>query len=186
MSKKLFGCKVSSIASHQFGACCGIGLPSKENLKEIEVVLSQADKCNKELANQIEQIDRNLKLANALHEHKQAIEPEEEKIKLQQEAAERANGEQLGFEQKRLKLQQQHAQTRPETQYGANSGAVKMSKLDKVWKFDNFHMQSLTSKNDMHCRARKILCPVARGNQNFGQGKYKFVSTCPLDNCFGT
>ena len=84
------------------------------------------DECNKELANQIEQIDRNLKQANALHKHKQAIELEEEKIKLQQEAAERAHAEQLEFERKRLKLQQQHAQTRPETQYGANSGAVKM------------------------------------------------------------
>ena len=35
-------------------------------------------------------------------------------------------------------------------------------------------------------RARKILCPVARGNQTFGWGKYKFVSACPSGNCFGT
>ena len=91
----------------------------------IEPVLSQADACNKELTNQIEQIDRDLKQANALHEHKQAIELEEEKIKLKQEAAERAHAEQLEFERKRLELQQQqHAQTRPETQYRANSGAV--------------------------------------------------------------
>ena len=47
------------------------------------------------------------------------------KIKLQQEAAERAHAEELEFERKRLELQQQHAQKKSETQYGANSGAVK-------------------------------------------------------------
>ena len=62
----------------------------KEWTQEIEAVLSQADECTKELSNQIKQIDRDLKRANAIQEHKQAIGPEEEKIKLQQVAAERS------------------------------------------------------------------------------------------------
>ena len=85
----------------------------KEWASEIEAVLSQADKCTKELDCQIEQIDRDLKQSHALHEHKQAIELEEEKIKLQQEAAERAHAEQLDFERKKLELHQRNAQTKP-------------------------------------------------------------------------
>ena len=73
----------------------------KEWASEIDAVLSQADKCTKELDCQIEQIDRDLKQSHAVHKHKQAFELEEEKIKLQQEAAERAHAE-LDFERKKL------------------------------------------------------------------------------------
>ena len=100
----------------------------KEWAAETEAVLSQADNCAKELAKQIEQIDRDLKQANAFHEHKQALELKEDKFKLQQEATERAHAEQLEFQRKRLELQQ-HAQTKPNTQDGANVDAMRMPKL---------------------------------------------------------
>ena len=42
--------------------------------KEIEDVLGEADRCMTELTKQITGIDRELRDANAFHEHKQAIE----------------------------------------------------------------------------------------------------------------
>ena len=53
-------------------------------------------------------IDRDLKQATAFHEQKQAIGLEEEKLRVQQKATERATFRsiQLDFERKRLELQQ--------------------------------------------------------------------------------
>ena len=52
-------------------------------------------------------IDRDFKQATAFHEHKQAIELEEEKLRVRQKATERAHAEvQLHFERKRFELQQ--------------------------------------------------------------------------------
>ncbi|KAK2561205.1 hypothetical protein P5673_015673 [Acropora cervicornis] len=59
----------------------------------IEEIVNQADECMRELTSQIEQIDRNLKHASALHEHKREIELEREKLRQKQEAVERALAE---------------------------------------------------------------------------------------------
>ncbi|KAK2558157.1 hypothetical protein P5673_019741, partial [Acropora cervicornis] len=59
----------------------------------IEEIVNQADECMRELTSQIEQIDRNLKHASALHEHKREIELEREKLRQKQEAVERAHAE---------------------------------------------------------------------------------------------
>ena len=61
------------------------------------------------MTNRIQMIARDLKQANPFQEHKQAIELEEEKLRVLQEATERAHAEQLDFERKRLELQQRHA-----------------------------------------------------------------------------
>ena len=93
----------------------------------IEEVVNQADECIRELTRQIEQIDRNLKHATALYEHKREIELEREKLKQKQEAVERAHAEELEFEKKKLELKQ--AQTEPPEITAMASNAVKMPKL---------------------------------------------------------
>ena len=101
----------------------------------IEEVVNQADECMRELTRQIEQIDRNLKHATALYEHKREIELEREKLRQKQEAVERAHAEELEFEKKKLELKQ--AQTKPPEITAMASNAVKMPKLQVViTKFD--------------------------------------------------
>ena len=78
---------------------------------EIEKVVNEGDACIRELAERIEQIDRNLKHATVLYEHKREVELEKEKIVQQQEAINRAHAEELEFEKKKFKLKQ--ARTEP-------------------------------------------------------------------------
>ena len=78
---------------------------------EIEQVFNKGDDCIRELAERIEQIDRNLKHATVLYEHKREVELEKEKIVQQQEAINRAHAEELEFEKKKFKLKQ--ARTEP-------------------------------------------------------------------------
>ena len=68
----------------------------------IEDVVNQADECMHEWTMQIEQIDRNFKLATAFHEHKREIELGREKLMQRQEAVERAHAEELEFEKKKI------------------------------------------------------------------------------------
>ncbi|KAK2546733.1 hypothetical protein P5673_033632 [Acropora cervicornis] len=99
----------------------------------IEEIVNQADECMRELTSQIEQIDRNLKHASALHEHKREIELEREKLRQKQEAVERAHAEELEFEKKKLELKQ--VQTEPPEITAMASNVVKMPKL-VITKFD--------------------------------------------------
>ena len=99
----------------------------------IEEVVNQADECMRELTRQIEQIDRNLKHATALYEHKREIELEREKLRQKQEAVERAHAEELELEKKKKELKQ--AQTEPPEITAMASNVVKMPKL-VITKFD--------------------------------------------------
>ena len=99
----------------------------------VEEIVNQADECMRELTRQIEQIDRNLKHATALHEHKREIELEREKLRQKQEAVERAHAEELEFEKKKLELKQ--VQTEPPEITAMASNVVKMPKL-VITKFD--------------------------------------------------
>ncbi|XP_068741885.1 uncharacterized protein [Montipora capricornis] len=94
---------------------------------------SSADECMRELTRQIEQIDRNLKHATALYEHKREIELEREKLRQKQEAVELAHAEELEFEKKKMELKQ--AQTEPPEITAITSTVVKMPKL-VITKFD--------------------------------------------------
>ena len=104
---------------------------------DVVEAVDEADKCMRQLANQIEQIDRQLRHETALFEHKQAIALEREKMMQKQEAIERAHAEELEFEKKKLDLQQaqQQAQTKPTETAGATSEVVKMPRL-VISKFD--------------------------------------------------
>ena len=73
---------------------------------DVEAAVDEADKCVRQLANKIEQIDRHLRHETALFEQKQAIALEKEKMQRQQEAIQRAHAEELEFEKKKLDLQQ--------------------------------------------------------------------------------
>ena len=99
----------------------------------IEEVVNQSDECMRELTRQIEQIDRNLKHATALYEHKREIELESEKLRQKQEAVERAHAEKLEFERKKLESKQ--AQTEPLEITAIASNVVQMPKL-VITKFD--------------------------------------------------
>ena len=100
---------------------------------DVEAAVDEADKCVRQLANKIEQIDRHLRHETALFERKQAIALEKEKMQQQQEAIERAHAEELEFEKKKLDLQQ--AQKKPTETAGVTSEVVKMPKL-VITKFD--------------------------------------------------
>ena len=78
---------------------------------EIEQVINEGDACIRELAERIEQTDRNLKHATVLYEYKREVKLEKEKIVQQQEAINRAHGEESEFEKKKLELKQ--GQTEP-------------------------------------------------------------------------
>jgi len=99
----------------------------QEWAEEFEESVDAGDKCMRQLASKIEQIDRKSKHEAAVFEHKQAIALENEKIERQREAKERAYAEELAFEQKKLGLQQ--AQKKPTETAGAASNDVKMPKL---------------------------------------------------------
>ena len=83
----------------------------QEWANKIEKIVNEGDTCIRELAKRIEQIDRNLKHATVLYEHKREVELEKEKIVQQQEAINRAHAEELEFEKKKFKLKQ--ARTEP-------------------------------------------------------------------------
>jgi len=100
---------------------------------DVEGAVDEVDKCVRQLANKIEQIDRHLRHETALFEHKQAIALEKEKMQQQQEAIECAHAEELEFEKKKLDLQQ--AQKKLTETMGATSEIVKMPKL-VITKFD--------------------------------------------------
>ena len=103
----------------------------------IEKVVDQADKCMREFTRQIEQIDRSLKHATALYEHKGEIELERDKMRQKQEAVEQAHAEELEFEKKKVQLKQ--AQTEPPEITAMASIVVKMPKLvitNRCTKFD--------------------------------------------------
>ena len=78
----------------------------KEWADEIKRVVNEGNACIRELAEQIEQIDRNLKHATVLYEHKREIDLEKEKMVQQQEAINRAHAEELEFEKKKLEREQ--------------------------------------------------------------------------------
>ena len=99
----------------------------------IEEIVNQADECMRELTGQIEQIDRNLKHATALHEHKREIELEREKLRRKQETVERAHAEELEFEKTKLELKQVQTEQPEITTMASN--VVKMPKL-AITKFD--------------------------------------------------
>ena len=99
-----------SIEEQKF-ANCEYDEAVQEWANEIEKVVNEGDACIRELAERIEQIDRNLKHATVLYEHKREVELEKEKMVQQQEAINRAHAEELEFEKKKLKLKQ--ARTEP-------------------------------------------------------------------------
>ena len=100
---------------------------------EFEESVDTGDKCMRQLASKIEQINWKSKHEAVIFEHKQAVTLENEKIEQQREAKERAYAEELAFEQKKLDLQQ--AQKKPTETAGATSDVVKMPKL-VITKFD--------------------------------------------------
>ena len=61
----------------------------QERAEEFEELVDAGDKCMRQLASKIEQIDRKSKHEAIIFEHKQAIALENEKIKQQREAKER-------------------------------------------------------------------------------------------------
>ena len=99
-----------SIEEQKF-ANCEDDQAVQEWANKIEKIINEGDTCIRELAKRIEQIDRNLKHATVLYEHKREVELEKEKIVQQQEAVNRAHAEELEFEKKKLKLKQ--ARTEP-------------------------------------------------------------------------
>ena len=105
----------------------------QEWAEEFEESVDAGDKCMRQLASKIEQINRKSKHEAVIFEHKQVVALENEKIEQQQEAKERAYAEELAFEQKKLDLQQ--AQKKPTETAGATSDVVKMPKL-VITKFD--------------------------------------------------
>ena len=102
---------------------------------EIEQVFNEGDACIRELAEQIEQIDRNLKHATVLYEHNREVEQEKKKMVQQQEAINRGHAEELEFEKKKLELKQ--AQTEPPENMHVQmaSNVVRIPKL-VITKFD--------------------------------------------------
>ena len=100
---------------------------------EFEESVDTGDKCMRQLASKIEQINWKSKHEAVIFEHKQAVTLENEKIEQQREAKERAYAEELAFEQKKLDLQQ--AQKKPTETARATSDVVKMPKL-VITKFD--------------------------------------------------
>ena len=85
------------------------------------------------MAEQIEQIDRNLKHATALYEHKRVVELEKEKMVQKQEGINRAHVEEFGIWKKKLELKQ--AQMEPPETVQMASKVMRMPKL-VIKKFD--------------------------------------------------
>ena len=102
---------------------------------EIEQVINEGDACIRELAERIEQIDRNLKHASVLYEYKREVELEKEKMVQQQEAINRAHGEELEFEKKKLELKQGQTEPPENVHVQMASNVVRMPKL-VITKFD--------------------------------------------------
>ena len=98
-----------SIEEQKF-ANCEDDQAVQECANKIEKIVNEGDTCIRELAKRIEQIDRNLKHATVLYEHKREVELEKEIVQ-QQEAINRAHAEELEFEKKKFKLKQ--ARTEP-------------------------------------------------------------------------
>ena len=89
--------------------------------EEFEESVDEADKYMRQLASEIELIDRKSKHEAVVFEQKQAIALENEKIE-QREAKEHTYAEELAFEQKKLDLQQ--AQKKPTETAGTTSDVV--------------------------------------------------------------
>ena len=85
------------------------------------------------MAEQSEQIDRNLKHATALYEHKRVVELEKEKMVQKQEGINRAHVEEFGIWKKKLELKQ--AQMEPPETVQMASKVMRMPKL-VIKKFD--------------------------------------------------